>query len=55
MEEKSRAPEFYGFTAWVGTWIGFVLFVLWASVPEGWIEGVGITWYPNRYICSLLD
>jgi len=53
MEEKSRGPEFYGFTAWVGTWIGFVLFVLWASVPERWIELVGITWYPSRYICLL--
>jgi phosphatidylinositol glycan class P protein len=48
MEEKSRAPEFYGFTAWLATWVAFVLFVLWAATPDGWIVKAGITWYPNR-------
>ncbi|KAJ8509011.1 hypothetical protein ONZ45_g8780 [Pleurotus djamor] len=44
----SRAPEFYGFAAWTATIILFVVYVLWALLPDAWIVSMGVGWYPNR-------
>ena len=49
-EHRSRAPEFYGFVAWTSTYLLFVLYILWAILPDQYIERIGITWYPNRYV-----
>lgn len=48
-ERRSRAPEFYGFVAWTSTYLLFVLYILWAVLPDEWIVWMGVTWYPNRY------
>jgi len=50
-ERRSRAPEFYGFVAWTCTYLLFVLYILWALLPDEYIVWFGITWYPNRYVC----
>jgi phosphatidylinositol glycan class P protein len=50
-ERRSRAPEFYGFVAWTSTYLLFFLYILWATLPEQYIEKIGITWYPSRYVC----
>jgi hypothetical protein len=42
------APEFYGFVAWLATAILWVVYILWALLPDSIIRGMGITWYPNR-------
>ncbi|KAF9529932.1 PIG-P-domain-containing protein [Crepidotus variabilis] len=47
-ERRSRASEFYGFVAWTSTYLLFVLYVLWAVLPDEWIRRTGVTWYPNR-------
>ncbi|THU99145.1 PIG-P [Dendrothele bispora CBS 962.96] len=47
-EYKSRAPEFYGFVAWTSTSFLFVIYVLWALLPDEYIVSLGIDWYPNR-------
>ena len=47
-QEKSRAPEFYGFVAWTSTYALFLFYILWALLPDAWIEWLGIEWYPNR-------
>ncbi|KIY66968.1 PIG-P-domain-containing protein [Cylindrobasidium torrendii FP15055 ss-10] len=47
-EFRSRAPEFYGFVAFTSTYLGFVVFLLWALLPDNIICALGITWYPNR-------
>ncbi|KAF9485123.1 PIG-P-domain-containing protein [Pholiota conissans] len=47
-ERRSRAPEFYGFVAWTSTYLLFVLYILWAVLPDEWIVWTGVTWYPNR-------
>ena len=47
-EVRSRAPEFYGFVAWTSTYLLFVLYLLWALLPDEYIISLGITWYPNR-------
>jgi hypothetical protein len=47
---RSRAPEFYGFVAWAVTYLLFVLYFLWAILPDGWIVWLGVSWYPNRCV-----
>jgi len=47
-ESRSRAPEFYGFVAWAVTCLLFVLYFLWAILPDEWVVWLGVTWYPNR-------
>lgn len=49
-DRRSRAPEFYGFVAWTSTYLLFVLYILWAVLPDEWIVWCGVTWYPNRYV-----
>ena len=49
-ERRSRALEFYGFVAWTSTYLLFVLYILWAVLPDQYIVWIGITWYPNRYV-----
>ncbi|KAI9464761.1 PIG-P-domain-containing protein [Russula earlei] len=45
---RSRAPEVYGFVAWAVTYLLFVLYFLWAILPDDWIASLGVSWYPNR-------
>ncbi|KAL0959614.1 hypothetical protein HGRIS_011317 [Hohenbuehelia grisea] len=52
--DHSRAPEFYGFVAWTSTSLLFVLFFLWALLPDSWIVEAGIEWYPSREWALLL-
>jgi phosphatidylinositol N-acetylglucosaminyltransferase subunit P len=47
---RSRAPEFYGFVAWAVTCLLFVLYFLWAILPDEWIVWLGVSWYPNRCV-----
>ena len=49
-ESRSHAPEFYGFVAWAVTCLLFVLYFLWAILPDQWITWLGVTWYPNRCV-----
>jgi hypothetical protein len=50
---RSRASEFYGFVAWASTSVLFVVYILWALFPDGWIEALGVDWYPSRYVDSV--
>lgn len=50
-----RAPEFYGFVAWLVTLLGYALFLLWALLPDRLIQALGIHWYPARYGSRPLD
>ncbi|TFK93372.1 PIG-P-domain-containing protein [Polyporus arcularius HHB13444] len=47
-DSRSRAPEFYGFVAWTSTYLLFVLYLLWAFLPDERILALGVSWYPNR-------
>ncbi|KAJ8092859.1 hypothetical protein AAF712_014527 [Marasmius tenuissimus] len=53
-DHRSRAPEFYGFVAWTSTSFLFVVFLLWALLPDEYILWLGIDWYPNREWALLL-
>lgn len=47
---KTRAPEFYGFVAWASTSALFVVYILWALLPDEWIVALGVNWYPSRCV-----
>nr|GAT46116.1 predicted protein [Mycena chlorophos] len=47
-EYRSRAPEFYGFVAWTSTAVLYVVYLLWALLPDEYIKWLGVEWYPNR-------
>ena len=47
---RSRAPEFYGFVAWTGTYLLFCAYLLWAFLPDALIQALGVSWYPNRCV-----
>jgi hypothetical protein len=46
---RGRAPEFYGFVGWLVTLLSYVLFLLWALLPDKVIHELGIHWYPARW------
>jgi len=54
VQEMSRAPEIYGFVAYTSTSVLFILYVLWALLPDSWILATGIDWYPSREWANLL-
>ena len=39
----------YSFVGWIGTHLCFVLFILWAYLPEPVLNGVGVTYFPSKY------
>lgn len=43
-----RAPEFYGFVAQLVVLLSYILFLLWALLPDKVIHALGIRWYPAR-------
>ena len=48
--DRSDAVAIYGFVGWIFTFIAYVLYLIWALLPEHVIEGsLGVMWYPNRY------
>ncbi|THH00484.1 hypothetical protein EW026_g2072 [Hermanssonia centrifuga] len=51
---RSRAPEFYGFVAWISTYLLFIFFLLWAILPDEYINSIGVSWYPSREWAVLL-
>ncbi|CCL98228.1 uncharacterized protein FIBRA_00222 [Fibroporia radiculosa] len=53
-ESRTRAPEFYGFVAWSSSSLLFVLYLLWALLPDSYLLRLGISWYPNREWAVLL-
>ncbi|KAG8947331.1 hypothetical protein FRC03_001063 [Tulasnella sp. 419] len=52
--QLGRPQEFYGFVAWISTSIAWILFLLWALLPDSWIRATGLEWYPSREWALLL-
>ncbi|KDQ58662.1 hypothetical protein JAAARDRAFT_128781 [Jaapia argillacea MUCL 33604] len=48
LQNKSLAPEFYGFATLISTYLLFVVYLLWALLPDEWIVWLGVEWYPSR-------
>ncbi|GAA5913197.1 hypothetical protein JCM5296_005229 [Sporobolomyces johnsonii] len=49
-EPTDPAPtvESQGFVLYIGSLVAYVVFLVWALVPEKWLEWIGVEWYPMR-------
>ncbi|GAA5930166.1 hypothetical protein JCM3775_004529 [Rhodotorula graminis] len=49
-EPTDPAPtvESQGFVLYVGSLVAYVAYLVWAFLPEPWLEAIGIEWYPAR-------
>ncbi len=47
-ERTGNAPENYGFVALVSTSVLYVIYLIWAFVPDRFLIAAGIEWYPSR-------
>jgi len=45
----ATSVEVCGFVGWTSTAVAYVLFLLWAYIPEETLQKVGVTYYPSKY------
>ncbi|CAG8451288.1 7893_t:CDS:2 [Funneliformis caledonium] len=46
---KTPTYEYYGFVLYLSSFIAFVIYLLWAYLPDEILISLGITYYPDRY------
>eukprot|EP01026_Neomeris_dumetosa_P018097 TRINITY_DN17091_c0_g3_i1.p3 TRINITY_DN17091_c0_g3~~TRINITY_DN17091_c0_g3_i1.p3 ORF type:complete len:162 (-),score=21.55 TRINITY_DN17091_c0_g3_i1:162-647(-) len=46
--EVPSSVEVYGFAGWLGSYVAFIVFLLWALIPNYVLEYLGITYYPSK-------
>lgn len=47
--EIMKSIEIYGFVGWIGTFILYSLYLIWAFVPDSILHKMGIYYYPSKY------
>ncbi|GAA5962043.1 hypothetical protein JCM8115_002896 [Rhodotorula mucilaginosa] len=49
-EPTDPAPtvESQGFVLYIGSLVAYVMYLVWAFLPEQWLVAIGIEWYPSR-------
>ena len=48
-EYHGASTEVYGFVSWICTFVLFLMYLIWAFVPDEILHHWGITYYPNKY------
>ncbi|CAG8489892.1 16021_t:CDS:2 [Funneliformis mosseae] len=46
---KTPTYEYYGFVLYLSSFIAFVIYLLWAYLPDEILISLGITYFPDRY------
>jgi phosphatidylinositol glycan class P protein len=49
-DEELSSKEIYGLIAVLGTYLSFGIYLVWALCPSTWLDAIGWTWYPSRYV-----
>lgn len=49
MVRAKSALALYGFVAWIATHVCYVLFLLWAYLPDRVLNNLGVTYYPDKH------
>ncbi|KYR01673.1 hypothetical protein DLAC_01677 [Tieghemostelium lacteum] len=48
-EKKGANAEVYGFVYWIATFVGYIIYLLWAFIPEDTLHRLGMHYYPSKY------
>lgn len=51
-EPTDPAPtvESQGFVLYIGSLVAYVMYLVWAFLPQRWLVAIGIEWYPSRFV-----
>ena len=44
----TKSSEKYGFVVYVGSLVGWYVYLVWAFTPDKYLRWLGLEWYPNR-------
>lgn len=44
-----KSIEIYGFVGWIGSFIIYSLYLIWAFVPDSFLHRLEIYYYPSKY------